>query len=230
MAQGYFVTGTDTHVGKTWASASLMRAGVRQGFRVVGMKPVASGCEWHEGSLQNSDALCLLQQGNVALDYASVNPFAYEPAIAPNFAGIHNPASLEVIKTQYEQLASQAELVIVEGAGGWYSPLSMAFDNALLAEALAIPVILVVGIRLGCINHARLSLAAIQQSKANCCGWIAVRVEPDLPYTQENIAYLRKQLSVPLLGILPYLREPDFDKLASAFSINNHCKINEIKP
>lgn len=230
MAQGYFVTGTDTNVGKTWVSAALIRAAVLQNFKAVGMKPVASGCEWHEGRLKNQDALCLLQQSNVSVAYESVNPFAYEPAIAPHFAGMQHPAALSVIKTQYQQLAAQAQLVIVEGAGGWYSPMSMEFDNALLAEALALPVILVVGIRLGCINHARLSLASIQQANTYCCGWIAVHVEPDLPYAQENIAYLRQQLSVPLLGVLPYLLEPDFDILAAAFTLNNHCKINEFKP
>lgn len=217
MQQGYFVTGTDTNVGKTWASIALIRTFIAQGKKVVGMKPVASGCHWQDGELKNADAILMQQHSNVQVDYQLINPFAYEQAVSPHIAGKQCPANVQIIQQCFQQLAATAEVVIVEGAGGWYSPLAENLDNAALAQNLALPVILVVAIRLGCINQARLTLAAIQQAGVSCYGWIAVCVDAEMLYAHENIDYLQRELSAPLLGVMPYLEAPNFELLCSLF-------------
>lgn len=204
MKQAYFVTGTDTDVGKTIASLALIRHFVSQGKLTLGMKPVAAGCSWHGEHLRNNDALLLQQQSNVQIDYQLINPFAYEEPVSPHIAGRQQPADLRKIQQAFNELQSLADVVIVEGAGGWFSPLAEGIDNGQLAQHLALPVILVVAMRLGCINQARLSMAAIRQSGLACVGWIANGLDPQMLYPQENIDYLQKHLEAPLLGVLPY--------------------------
>lgn len=204
MKQAYFVTGTDTDVGKTIASLALIRHFVSQGKLTLGMKPVAAGCSWHGEHLRNNDALLLQQQSNVQADYQLINPFAYEEPVSPHIAGRQQPADLRIIQHAFNELQSLADVVIVEGAGGWFSPLAEGIDNGQLAQHLALPVILVVAMRLGCINQARLSMAAILQSGLRCVGWIANGLDPQMLYPQENIDYLQKHLEAPLLGVLPY--------------------------
>jgi dethiobiotin synthetase len=204
MASGYFITGTDTGVGKTTTTIALIDYFKRQGKRVVGMKPVASGCVWRDGCLQNEDALLILQHANVAFPYEIINPYAYELPVSPHLAGAENPVRLEVIQACFKRLADDSDWVLVEGAGGWYSPITPAFDNADLAVMLGLPVVLVVPIRLGCINQGRLAMSAINRSEVVCAGWIAVCIEPNMPFEQENIAFLKDSLESPLLGIVPY--------------------------
>lgn len=211
MAQGFFVTGTDTDVGKTWVTVALLRYFKRQGKAVIGMKPVAAGCELLEGQLKNSDALLLQAHSSVAVDYRHINPYAYALPVSPHIAGAHQPVVLEVILEHFQILQSLADVVVVEGAGGWYSPLNAQQDNAALAGALKLPVILVVAIRLGCINHARLSMQAIMHSGLLCAGWVAVCLDPNMLVQTENIAHLTAVLDVPLLGVMPYLSEVDID-------------------
>ncbi len=212
--QGYFITGTDTDVGKTCATIALMRYFKRQGKTVLGMKPVASGCILQAGELKNADALLIQEHASIALDYQLINPYAYELPVSPHIAGIHNPAKLAVIVERFNSLKALAEVVIVEGAGGWYAPLNAQDDISDLASALGLPVILVVGLRLGCINHAKLSYQAIRLSGIACVGWIAVCVDPDLLNRDENIQTIKAALPVPLLGILPYQQTLDFELLA----------------
>jgi dethiobiotin synthetase len=218
MIAGFFVTGTDTDVGKTWATIALMRGLQGQGLQVVGMKPVAAGCVWQDGQLKNADALLMQANASIDLDYAMINPYAFEPAVSPHLACGEVVVELPVLIDRFKQLQQWADLVVVEGAGGWYSPLSAEFDNADLAQALALPVILVVGVRLGCINHARLTLNAIQQANLSCVGWVAVQIDPLMQGFEANLVYLQQQLDVPLLAILPHIQTPDFEYLSQQFN------------
>jgi len=213
-AQGYFITGTDTDVGKTCATIALMRYFKRQGKTVLGMKPVASGCTLHAGELKNADALLIQENASIVLDYQLINPYAYQLPVSPHIAGVDNPVKLETIVERYNSLKALADIVIVEGAGGWYAPLNAQDGISDLANTLALPVILVVGLRLGCINHAKLSYQAIPLSGLVCAGWIAVSVDPDLLYRDENIQAITDALPVPLIGVLPYQKQLDYDLLA----------------
>ncbi len=219
MTQGYFITGTDTDAGKTCATLALMRYFKRQGKSVLGMKPVASGCTLQAGELKNADALLIQEHASIAVDYQLINPYAYELPVSPHIAGIHNPVKLAVIVERFNSLKALADVVIVEGAGGWYAPLNTQDDISDLANALALPVILVVGLRLGCINHAKLSYQAIQLSGIACAGWIAVCVDPDLLNRDENIQTITAALPVPLFGILPYQQPLDFELLADQINL-----------
>ncbi len=214
MEQGYFITGTDTNAGKTWATIALMRYFKLHGKTVVGMKPVASGCLFHDGQLKNEDALLIQDNASVKIDYDLINPYAYELPVSPHIAGINNPVKLATIVEHFNTLKSLAEIVLVEGAGGWYAPLNDYEDISDLAKALAIPVIIVVAIRLGCINHAKLTWQAIQHSGIPCAGWIAMCADHDMLKRDENIQTIKMALNVPLLGVLPYLSSADFDLLA----------------
>ncbi len=219
MTQGYFITGTDTDAGKTCATLALMRYFKRQGKSVLGMKPVASGCTLQAGELKNADALLIQEHASIAVDYQLINPYAYELPVSPHIAGIHNPVKLAVIVERFNSLKALADVVIVEGAGGWYAPLNTQDDISDLAKALALPVILVVGLRLGCINHAKLSYQTIQLSSIACVGWIAVCVDPDLLNRDENIQTITAALPVPLFGILPYQQPLDFELLADQINL-----------
>lgn len=214
MAEGYFITGTDTNAGKTWATLALMHYFQQQGKRVIGMKPVASGCTLHDGQLKNADALLLQQHASIAVDYDLINPYAYLPAVSPHIAGVDNPVNIDTVKRAMRTLQGLAEVLLVEGAGGWYAPINQQHSMSDLASALALPVILVVAIRLGCINHARLSYQAICASGVACAGWLAVCTDAEMLHGADNIATLIKALNTPLLGILPYQTQADFECLA----------------
>lgn len=219
MERGYFITGTGTNVGKTWATVALMQYFNNQAKSVIGLKPVASGCFVKDGSLVNSDALLLQENATVKLDYSSVNPYAYALPVSPHIAGKENPADLAVIVDGFNAVKAQAEVILVEGAGGWYSPLNECQDNRDLAVALGLPVMMVVAISLGCINHARLTYQAIISSGSDCVGWIAACVNPDELCVEENLATIKTKLDAPLLGVLPYLDRPDFAVLAKNLRI-----------
>ena len=219
MEKGYFITGTDTNAGKTWATIALMRYFKQQGKSVVGMKPVASGCFMQDGQLKNEDALLIQENASLKIDYDLINPYAYELPVSPHIAGINNPVNLATIVEKFNALKELAEIVLVEGAGGWYAPLNDREDISDLAKSLALPVIIVVAIRLGCINHAKLTWQAIQHSGIPCAGWIAVCVDPDMLKPDENIRTIKTALKVPLLGVLPYLASADFDLLAGKLAL-----------
>lgn len=224
MNKGFFITGTDTNSGKTWATVSLIHYFKQKGLSVVAMKPVASGCTLQDGQLKNQDALLLQKHISTTLDYALINPYAYELAVSPHIAGANNPVVLNTVLEKFNVLKNQASIVLVEGVGGWYSPLNAVDTVCDLANALALPVILVVAIRLGCINHARLSYQAICASKIPCAGWIAVCTDPDMLYKDENIHSIKTALNVPLLGILPFMPVADFGLLA------NHLFLEKCRP
>lgn len=209
---GCFVSGTDTGVGKTMAAVTLIRYLAERNLKVVGMKPVAAGCESHNGVWVNEDALKLQQASNINTDYRLINPFAYPDAVSPHIAGKKQPLNLDTVKQAFEELGNSADCVIVEGAGGWLSPLSENLNNADLARALNLPVCLVVGLRLGCLNHACLSAQAIAQSGLSCAGWLAVSIDPKMQVMEENIDYLKSKFDFPLWGVLPYREDGLFDE------------------
>ncbi|MGZ4956582.1 MAG: dethiobiotin synthase [Methylobacter sp.] len=219
MEKGYFITGTDTNVGKTWATIALMRYFKSRGKSVVGMKPVAAGCLTQGRQLKNEDALLIQENASMQLDYDLINPYAYEQPVSPHIAGVKNPVRLDLLESRFEQLKILADIVIVEGAGGWYTPLNEREAINDLAKLLALPVIMVVAIRLGCINHARLTYQAIKQSGISCAGWIAVCTDSELLSRGENILTIKKALDTPLLGVLPYRKVADFDFFSEQLKI-----------
>lgn len=208
---GWFVTGTDTGVGKTLVSLGLMQFLQDRGLRVGGMKPVASGCTRTRHGLRNDDAVRLQQQSSVDLDYATVNPYAFEPPVAPHIAaaqaGIH--MDLEVILAAHARIAACTDRVVVEGAGGWLVPLGASASLADLAGRLGLDIVLVVGIRLGCLNHALLSVEAIEHRGRKLAGWVANCLAPADLVTAANITTLQGRIAAPLLGIVPCQDVPD---------------------
>ena len=216
-----YVTGTDTGIGKTLASCALLHALRGHGLRVAGMKPVASGCERIDGEWKNADALALQHAGEPGIAYADINPFALEHPLAPELAardaGIE--VSLPPILAAHARLAAQADALIVEGVGGWAAPLSASLMQADLVRALRVPVLLVVGLRLGCINHALLSARAIAADGVHLAGWIASHVDPEMERVDDNIAMLRARMPAPCWGVLPHVPAADPARLASLLRI-----------
>lgn len=208
--KGFFVTGTDTEVGKTVVAAGLVHALAARGLRVAGMKPVASGGRETSAGLRNADAEALIATANVAADYTEVNPYCFAPPIAPHIAAAEAGVAIEAAKilAAAETLAARADAIVVEGVGGWRVPLAPDFDVAALAGALGLPVVLVVGLRLGCLNHALLTAEAIRASGSALAGWVGSAVEPQMARRDENIATLRKFLGAPCLGVVPHLENP----------------------
>lgn len=206
IPQYIFVTGTDTEVGKTRISTGLMAVLQQQGFKTAGMKPIASGCEWMDGQWKNEDALAMIAQSNVSLPYSTANPFAFEPAIAPHIAAEQAKikVSLPQIKQQFEVIKAEADAVVVEGAGGWLVPINEQKTMADLAVELNLPVVLVVAVKLGCINHALLSVEAIKQRGLTLVGWVANHLNQQNE-SAEIIATLEQYIDAPCLGIVPEL-------------------------
>ncbi|MCG2634322.1 MAG: dethiobiotin synthase [Gammaproteobacteria bacterium] len=215
---GVFVTGTDTGVGKTQVAAGLIRALVLRKYSTLGIKPVASGCRQTPAGLRNDDALSLMAASNVVLPYEQVNPFAYEAPVAPHLAA-GGAVPPEGVVSSCQAVASQAEWVIVEGVGGWMVPLDSVRTMADVAVALGYPVILVIALRLGCLNHALLSAAAIQQSGLRLVGWVGVCLEPGVPDVEEMVSSLSGRIESPSLGVIPYLRSPDVDQVAKRIDL-----------
>lgn len=206
-----FVTGTDTGVGKTLSSCALVHALRARGLRAVGMKPLASGCEATPDGLRNEDALALQAASDPRPAYADVNPFALPAPLAPEIAareaGI--AVSLPPILEAHARLKAQADAVVVEGVGGWMAPLAGDLMQADLVRALDLPVVLVVGLRLGCLNHAYLSARAIEADGCRLAGWIGTGVDPGMLRIDENRALLAGRLPAPCLGWLPWQASPD---------------------
>jgi dethiobiotin synthetase len=215
--RGFFVTGTDTGVGKTLVSTALLHGFARLGQRVVGMKPVAAGAEQIEGVWSNEDVRQLRAASTIDADAAWINPYLLRTPIAPHIAAEYQGVTIELarIREGYEHLAALADVVIVEGAGGFKVPLSASKDSADLAEYLALPMILVVGMRLGCINHALLSAEAILARGLRLVGWVANRIDPDMLAYQDNLTALRARLPAPLLAELPYAIQPDAQAMSA---------------
>jgi dethiobiotin synthetase len=207
--QGLFITGTDTGVGKTLVSVSFVKALVRHGLRVAVMKPIASGSEHTSAGLRNADALALAEASNLVVPYASINPYCFEPAISPHIAAEEAKIEVDVglIKSRFEALASSADFVVVEGAGGWYAPISKSKSMADLPKSLGIPALLVVGMRLGCLNHALLSKRAIEASGIELAGWVANTIDPTLERAAQNLSSLERMLESEPLAVFPFVAD-----------------------
>ena len=203
---GIFVTGTDTGVGKTRVATALLRAFARRGLRAVGMKPVAAGCERIDGALVSEDVAALAAASNVNLPVDLINPYRFQPAIAPHLAAelAGERISLEQIRDAYVALAAGADRVVVEGAGGFLVPLNEREDFGDLARILELPVLLVVGMRLGCLNHALLTAEAVQRRGLQFTGWVANRLDARMSAFEQNVQTLRERLGAPLLGTVPF--------------------------
>ena len=219
-----FITATDTDAGKTFVTEGLLRAFARAGFDSLGFKPVASGCELTEQGLRNEDALRLMAASSVKIAYEQVNPFAFEPAIAPHIAAEKAGKSINLnqIVTNIQENSIKSDIVLVEGVGGWQVPLNTDETIADLAQQLAYPVILVVNMRLGCINHALLTVQSIAQSGLELAGWVAnTGAAQPMTHLQENIATLKQWIKAPLLAELPELKEHD-SACTDAFDLMLH--------
>jgi dethiobiotin synthetase len=208
MTVAFFVTGTDTEVGKTTIAAGLLHAARLAGLTTAASKPVASGCDMTTDGLRNSDAMALLGECTLPLRYEQVNPLAFEPAIAPHLAAREAGVNLGVAALAgpvRHLLNLRAQFSLVEGAGGWRVPLGGKETLSDLAVLLDLPVILVVGIRLGCINHALLSAEAIERDGLRLAGWVANLVDPTMSRLEENLETLTERIAAPCLGRVPHL-------------------------
>lgn len=210
-ARGIFVTGTDTGVGKTVASVALLRVLASAGLRAVGMKPIAAGID--AGTDINADVAALAAASNIDAPLPDRSPFAFTLASAPHVAAREQGVAIDVdrIARAYRRLARAADAVVVEGAGGALVPVDGRHDMLDLAALLEIPVLLVVGVRLGCLNHAQLSALAIRARGLALVGWIATRIDPDMPFADDNVAWLRESLGAPLIADI---REPSVASIA----------------
>lgn len=218
---GVFVTGTDTDIGKTEIALALMAALQRRGLTVMGMKPVATGCAAGQRGLVCSDALRLQAQCSHEADYALINPYAFVPAIAPHLAAREAGVeiSLERIRASFGTLAADADLVVVEGVGGWRVPLAQELAVSDLPTALGLPVVLVVGIRLGCLSHALLTVEAIRGRGARLAGWVANIVAPRMHNRDENIQTLEEMIDAPNLGVVPWQMEVHTEVIARQLDV-----------
>lgn len=220
MAQAFFITGTDTDAGKTSVAAGLLCAAKQQGCSTLAMKPVASGCDMSAEGLRNSDALALIAQSTVPLPYTQINPYAFAPAIAPHIAAQEAGVELSVAglyRAAQVILQEQADFILIEGAGGWRVPISATEFLSDFAIALQLPVILVVGVKLGCINHALLTAQAIINDGLELAGWVANVVDPSCARLAENLATLQQLMPAPCLAEVPHLSTPSAEYVAGYF-------------
>lgn len=204
----YFVTGTDTEIGKTFIAAALLELARERGLRCAALKPVAAGCTVEGGELVNDDALQLIRASGTDLDYRTVNPISLEPAIAPHVAAAQAGVELDAARLSrhcIEALAVDIDFAIVEGAGGWLVPLNATETLADVCLGIGARPILTVGMKLGCLNHALLTARAIAEAGAQLAGWVANSATPAMPVFEENVATLRERLPAPCLGVVPHL-------------------------
>jgi dethiobiotin synthetase len=205
-ARGFFITGTDTGVGKTVAACALVRAFRAQGLRVGVMKPVAAGAVQTPHGLRNADALALIEAAHTERPYGDVNPYCFEPAVSPHIAA--KEARIEVdcniIRHHYDALAAETDQIVVEGAGGWFAPINEHQTMADIAWALSVPALMVVGVKLGCLNHAQLTRLGIEARGVSFAGWCASSVDPLMERFDENLAALERLLGEPPLAVLPH--------------------------
>lgn len=221
--QRYFITGTDTDAGKTVCTAALLYKAREEGLTTLGLKPVAAGCEDHGDGLQNDDALMHMQYSTEELPYMQVNPITLEEPIAPHIAAqrIHKPLSAQRIVGLLRGvlMINRADFICIEGAGGWRVPLNLNETFADVPKELKTPIILVVGMKLGCINHALLTYEAILRDGLEIAGWIANSVDEEMPAYDENLETLKAMIKAPFLGEVPFMEKVDIGKAAEYLSL-----------
>lgn len=209
MIDSVFITGTDTDVGKTVVSQALLIALTKQGLKASGLKPIAAGCDITEQGMTNEDALCLQNAASVKLDYGLVNPYTLELPASPHIAAEKEKVNIDfnILSSVLFQHRQHAEFVVVEGAGGWRVPISKEDCLSSWVQQEQLPVVLVVGIKLGCLNHAMLTVEAIQKDGLAIVGWVANTIDPDAQHYSEMIQMLEQKIPAPKLGEIPYLSE-----------------------
>jgi dethiobiotin synthetase len=215
MKNTVYITGTDTDAGKTWASVAIVEAIKRHtAKKIIGMKPVASGCVETQHGLRNDDALKLQTAGNVDIDYDAINPYALRDATAPEIAAANDGVTLSLwpILNAFEHCLKQADVIVIEGVGGWMAPLSVDLQQLDLVRALNCPVIFIVGLKLGCINHARLTERALADDGVHCLGWIAAEVDPALAFASDYFEALQRSLASPCMGRIYANKPHEIDK------------------
>jgi dethiobiotin synthetase len=218
MRRGVFVTGTDTGVGKTLVSCALMHALRSAGARPVPMKPIAAGAK----GLHNEDTVALMAAAGLDASWASaVTPILLRDPMAPHIAAAreHRTLDLDFLGPALERLTAAGDFLVVEGVGGFKVPLAAGLDTVDLARAVGLPVVLVVGLRLGCLNHALLTADAIRAAGLELRGWVANAIDPDMPVREENVAALASRLSAPLIGNLPHSPDPDAKALSPRLDV-----------
>ena len=203
----YFITGTDTHIGKTAITCSLIAKYISKGFRVGGMKPIAAGCYIENGYLISDDVRKIIEVSNIDLNLDEINPYRFKPPIAPHISFKKNKSEIDIrlIQNNLLSLKKKTDYIFIEGVGGYAVPLSETISTADLIDALNIPVILVVGMKLGCINHALLTIESIMHRKQNICGWVANRIDQHMLAYEKNFSFLKERIKAPCLGEVPYL-------------------------
>ena len=219
----YFITGTDTDVGKTVCTKALLQAASKQHKSTLAYKPISAGCEETHLGLRNEDALILQQNSTLKVGYDEVNPIAYKQPIAPHIAAIENEQSicLTLINQGLDFLQQQqAQFLFVEGAGGWHLPINnqQLFSEWVIERQL--PVIVIIGLKLGCLNHALLTLKTIEQSGLTIAGWVANHLQHDMPYVEQNINTLKEFIDAPLLGTIPFLGNINEQDLSLYIDVN----------
>lgn len=220
---GFFITGTDTGVGKTLVACALLRAFAARGLRVIGMKPVAAGAQLSNGVWINDDVEQLIAASNVEAPRDAINPYCFASAIAPHIAAGQQNKVIEnqCLLDNYQRLSALADVVVVEGAGGFCVPLNDAETSGDLARQLALPVLLVVGLRLGCLNHALLTVEAIRARGLTLAGWVANQVDPAMAHADANIAALQARLDAPLIACIAFCDVPDAAAIAPKINLNH---------
>jgi dethiobiotin synthetase len=227
MSLKVFVTGTDTGVGKTFVSAGMLYKADAQGLRTSALKPVAAGCEDTVNGLRNEDALILQQAINTPLSYEQINPIALSAAMAPHVAAEQEGRRITVSRLEgfcRGVLMQRSDFTVIEGAGGWRVPINTRETLADLAQALALPVVMVVGMRLGCINHALLTAEAIRRDGLSLAGWVSNHIDPDMPAYLESRTALEQSLPAPCLGHIPYMPN------AQPIDIQKYLDIDKLQP
>ena len=222
MSKSYFITGTGTDVGKTLVASGLLAAASQQGLSTLGMKPVAAGCEATSEGLRNNDALQLLAQSSLNVSYEQINPVALEPAVAPHIAAAKAARRLSADRLAgfYRGLMMQRpDFSVVEGAGGWRVPLNQRETFADLAKMIQLPVVLVVNMELGCINHALLTAEAIQRDGLTLAGWVANQVVSEMDYYQENLDTLQHWIPCPMIAEIPFLPKAEAEEVVKFINL-----------
>ena len=220
----FFITGTDTNIGKTAITCSLIAKCIEEGFRAGGMKPVAAGCHIENGYMISDDVKKIIEVSNVDLNIKEINPYSFELPIAPHISFKSNEIDIHLIKKYLRSFENKMDYLFIEGVGGYAVPITETFTTADLVENLDIPVILVVGMKLGCINHALLTVESILNKKQKLCGWVANRIDGDMQAYEENFSFLKEKIKAPCLGEVPYFKDFDPYKASKFIDIN---KLND---